>query len=90
MRVTRLGASSLEFDAGPDFPADAFDVKLVIHFPDDPESAGSYARVATRRRPATTPWAPVYVTAVFTALAERDRTRIVALTGDENRAPPTC
>jgi adenylate cyclase len=74
VRVTRLSLARVEFEADDAFPADAFDVKLVIEFADG-VGAGSYARAATRRSVDD----GVHVDAVFTALDGRDAERITAL-----------
>ena len=71
--VTRVGLEGIEFEADADLPAETFDVKLVIDFGDGSPGPGSYARVATR--------AGVHVEAVFTALDEADRRRIVTRLG---------
>jgi class 3 adenylate cyclase len=75
--VTRLGLEEVAFEAGPDLPAETFDVKLVIDFEDGSPGPGSYARVATR--------AGDRVAGVFTALDEADRRRIVACLGAAGR-----
>jgi class 3 adenylate cyclase len=74
VHVTRVSRERVTFESGNAL-ADVLDVKLVIDFGDDAPSAGSYARVATRR-PAEA--GGVRVDAVFTALDERDGGRIAA------------
>jgi class 3 adenylate cyclase len=87
VRITRLGPSGVEFEAGPDFPDDAFDLKLMIQFADGATTEGSYARTASRQRRASTQPATIHVSAVFTALSERDGARIAAITGHYDETP---
>jgi hypothetical protein len=75
VRITRLGLERVEFQTDREFPAEAFDVKLVIEFADGAAGNGSYARAAGRQPSAD----GLQVEAVFTALDAGDAARITAV-----------
>jgi class 3 adenylate cyclase len=77
VRVTGIGRDAVEFVAPVEMPATYLDLKLFLDFGDGARGEGSYVRVAARE---TGP-AGTRVRAVFTSLAESDRTRLERLLG---------
>ncbi|HSF02534.1 MAG TPA: hypothetical protein VLA62_05970, partial [Solirubrobacterales bacterium] len=79
VRITRLGRDAVELVAETGGPSTHLDLKLILDFGDGVPGAGSYVRIADRAPVEGAGPPRTRLRAVFTSLAEADRSRIERL-----------
>jgi hypothetical protein len=79
VRITRLGRDAVELVDETGVPSTHLDLKLILDFGDGVPGAGSYVRIADRAPVDEGGSARTRLRAVFTSLAEADRSRIERL-----------